>query len=202
MEQENVKWAFSKKRNDLGLEAIKQINHDVDGGATLTTIKALDKIDDANFHSSNDPVQEIQTKLTAFTKQNALPITGIILSSNNWTRMTKNTFARGQSAFGLAPERAPIGQMPKPFPGLAGVQAIVDISVPDDKFYCITKDALRLTEGPKMQISWPDHDKDTQNLKMNDFVGFASVDALLKGDKRAHIGGRVFSFALEIEATT
>ena len=40
LEQENVKWSFSKKRNDLGLEVIKQIDHDIDGSTgSLTTIK-------------------------------------------------------------------------------------------------------------------------------------------------------------------
>ena len=198
LEQDNLKFAFSKKRNDLGLEAIKQINHNVTGGSTLESLADLEAIGDSAFHSSSDPVQTIQGQMTAFTKANALPIQGIILSSTNWTKITRNTWVRGQGPFGLAPERLPIGAAGKMFPGLDGVQAIVDISVPDDKFYFITKDSLRLTEGPKMQISWPNHEKDSQQLKNLDFVGFASVDALLKGDERNRIGGRVFSFAMSV----
>lgn len=200
LEQENLKFAFSKKRNELALAEVKKITHDVDGGATLTTIAKIDEIESGNFHSKNDAAQEIQKKMTAFTKANALPITGVILSSNTWTRITRSTWSRGQSAFGLSPERLPIGSAPKQFPGIDGLMAITDISVPDDKMYFITKDALRLTEGPKMQVAFPDHLKDNQNLKNLDFVGFASVDDLLKGDLRDRIGGRVMSFAVNVEA--
>ena len=198
LEQDNLKFSFSKRRNELSLEAVKQINHNVTGGATLEALADLDTIGDTALHSTADPVQIIQAQMTAFTKANALPIQGIILSSTNWTKITRNTWVKGQGPFGLAPERLPIGAAGKMFPGLDGVQAIVDISVPDDKFYFITKDSLRLTEGPKMQISWPNHEKDSQQLKNLDFVGFASVDALLKGDLRDKIGGRVFSFAMSV----
>ena len=200
LEQENLKWAFSKKRNELGLAEILKINHDVDGGGTLDALADLEAIGDSSFHSSSDPVQTIQGKMSAFTKQNALPITGIILSSTNWTKITRNTWTRGQGPNGLSPERLPIGAAGKTFPGLDGVQAIVDISVPDDKMYFITKDALRLVESQKMSVAFPDYLKDNQNLKVIDFVGFESVDALLKGDGRERIGGRVFSFAMSVTA--
>ena len=157
---------FSKKRNELALAEVKKITHDVDGGATLTTISKIDEIESGNFHSKNDAAQEIQKKMTAFTKANAF---------TNYRRYLKLKYvdpesldrpgSRGQSAFGLSPERLPIGSAPKQFPGIDGLMAITDISVPDDKMYFITKDALRLTEGPKMQVAFPDHLKDNQNLK-------------------------------------
>ena len=199
LEQDNLKFSFSKKRNDLGLAVVKDgIIHNTTGGSTLEALSNLDTIGTGDYHSTADPVQTIQGQMTAFTKANALPITGIILSSANWTKITRNTWVRGQGPDGLSPERLPIGAAGKMFPGLDGVQAIVDISVPDDKMYFITKDALRLVESQKMSVAFPDYLKDTQNLKLIDFVGFASVDALLKGDLRDKIGGRVFSFAMSV----
>ena len=200
LESENVKWAFSKRRNELALEEVKKINHNATGGSTLETIDDFDAIGNDQLHSTNDPVRDIQEEMTKFTKANALPITAIALSETLWTSITRNTWTRGQGPFGLAPERLPIGAASKPFPGLNNVNAVVDISLPDDKIYLLTKDSLRLVEGPKMQVGYPDYVKDTQNLKIIDFVGFASVDALLAGQERERIGGRVFSMTLSVTA--
>ena len=198
LEMDNLRFAFSKRRNELALDTIKKITHNVTGGTALESLSDLDTVTDGNYHSDEDPVKEIQAQMTAYTQANALPITSIVLSSANWTKITRNTWVRGQGPYGLEPERLPIGSASKQFPGLDGVSAIVDISVPDDRMYFLTKDALRLIEGPKMQVAYPDYNKDSQQVKILDFVGFESVDDLLKGDKRTHIGGRVFSFAMSV----
>ena len=87
-----VDFAFAKKKNDLALAAIQNgIIHNISGGSTLVEIADIDTISAGNLHSTNDVVKTIDAQLTAFIKQNSVPIDCIIMSTANYLRITRDT---------------------------------------------------------------------------------------------------------------
>ena len=153
----------------------------------------------SDVNSTNDVVEEIQNAIQKFIVTNALPITKIILSPKVYTKFTKSTWVKPGTIYGLTPQRAPGGTITN-FPGLEGIEAIVDPSFGDDAIYAISENALRVVESVKIQTSYPNQLMDTQDTKLLDFVSFESVDdLLLASGGRKKIGGRVFSFKMKID---
>jgi hypothetical protein len=61
-------------------------------------------------------------------------------------------------------------------PGIMGVTAVVDVSVPDDVIYAINKpNALRLGEGAKIMRRYYDEDRDAEAIKILDFNQYLAV---------------------------
>ena len=196
-----VDFAFAKKKNDLALAAIKDgIIHNVTGGSTLEEIADIDAIATGSEHSTNDVVKTIDAQLTAFIKQNSVPIDCIIMSTANYLRITRDTHVERSGILGVLPKALPYGGV-RIFPQL-GIEAVIDPAIPTDKMYFINKhSALRYCRGPIFQKSWENHEKDNMCISKAEFINFFSVDALLKGDERDRLGGRVFSFAMDVAAS-
>ena len=75
-------------------------------------------------------------------------------------RITRNMLVRGQGQFGVEPKIMPYGRI-KTFPGLDGIEAVVDASMPSDKMHFVLRGCLGLNGGTKTQAIYPDHDKDS-----------------------------------------
>ena len=182
---ENVRWAFQRARNLNALAAIKTINKNVDGetngetdviASSISAIQAFDA--DSPYHSKSHTSVELMTLFSKFLKRNAVPITHVFMSVLNFAKYTENTWTRS-GPNQLAPERPTRGGV-MPLPGLQGIQAIVDVELPDNKMWAINKpNALRLGEGPKILRRYEDNERDAVAIKVVDFHQHLSVDAQL-----------------------
>jgi hypothetical protein len=64
-----------------------------------------------------------------------------------------------------------------PLPGIQGVTAVVDVTIPNDTIYAVNKpNALRLGEGPKIMRRYFDEERDAEAIKFLDFHQYLSVD--------------------------
>ena len=172
----NIRWAFQRARNLDALEAIQKINLDVDGAAGNSDIGEIENFSTSSpYHSENHTAKELMTLFSQFLKRNAVPITDLLMSVNTYAEYTENTWTR-TGPNNLMPERPTRGGI-FPFPGLAGITAIVDVEVPDDRIYAINKpNALRLGEGPKLIRRYEDNERDALAVKVIDFNEHLSVD--------------------------
>ena len=193
-----IEYSFQYKKNALALAAIEKINHGVSGGS-LEAISPIDKITAGNTHSDNDIIKEISIQATAFLKANLVPMDCVIMSSNNFLKMTRNSFARNAGPFGMKPESLSSGGVLM-LPGMLGVQLIVDTAVSDTKMYFLNKEnGLRYCRGPQLQKSWEDFNRDAMLVSKINYLNYFSVDDLLT-DERDRIGNRYFSFAMSVTA--
>ena len=201
---QQIDFAFALKKNQLAKAAIEDgIIHNVTGGSTLKSISDMNAIGANATHSTNDPIEQISAEFTAFIKANSVPINCVIMSSNSWLRLSRNTYVQNSGAFGLRPKSAPEGISGESLPGISNCQAVIDPSISDSKMYFINKQtALRHCRGPILQKSWEDYRRDNFCTSRLEFLNFFSVDALLKGEERKRIGNRVFSFVMDVDAHT
>jgi hypothetical protein len=170
---ENVRWAFQRKRNDSAFEAIKAIGNDKG-----TLAKFEDLTADSPYHSKGHAAKELMSVFTDFLKANDVAITHTFMSPVTFAEYTENTWTRtGPNQ--IMPERPTRGGI-FPMPGLAGITAIVDPIIPNDKMYAINKpNALRLGEGPKVLRRYEDNERDAVAIRIVDFHQHLAVNAQL-----------------------
>ena len=167
---EMIRWSFQRKRNLSALEAIKQVSN----ASSLEKIEMFDA--DSPYHSKNHTAKELNNLFNAFIKANALPITTVILNPNTLNEYTENTWTKS-GPNDIAPMRVEAGGVFQ-FPGFAGIEAIVDVEVPDNRIYAINKQtALRLGEGPKILRRYEDNERDAAVIKIVDFHQHLAVNA-------------------------
>ena len=194
-----IEYAFQYKKNALALEAIQKINHNVTGGSTLAALSPIDAFGTNGVHSANDIIQELSVQATAFLKANLVPMDCVVMSSNNFLKMTRNTFVQNAGPFGMKPESMPAGGVMM-LPGMQGVQLVVDTLVPDTHVFCLNKmNGLRHCRGPQLQKSWEDFNRDAMLVSKISYLNYFSVDDLLT-DERERIGNRYFSYAMSVTA--
>lgn len=192
---ENLRWNYSWKRNKLAIEQIKKITRASDG-----TTSTNDDVGDpkalastGGVHSANRIASEINKFCHKFLKRNDLSITHLIWNTDDFATYTENTWTR-KGPIELSPERMPSGGVVETL-GLQGITSIVDLEVPAGTLYAINKpNALRIGEGPKIMRRYYDEEKDSEAIKMLDFVQFLSVDDQI-GDNL----GRNFAFKMRLQ---
>ena len=100
----------------------------------------------------------------------------MIMNTQLFTEYTENTWTGKNGPLGLDPIRLNGGGV-VPMPGIQGVTAIVDVTVPDNTIYAINKpNALRLGEGPKIMRRYYDEFRDADAIKMLDFHEHIAVN--------------------------
>lgn len=164
-----INYGFKFKRNQSALIALKDI------GNTQSTIPAFDTIGASDFHHTNHSANTINDLLNTFLKANDVKITHIAINTTTFQEYTENTWTKS-GPLDLNPIRSHGGGV-MPFPGIAGVTAVVDVSVPLDTLFCTNKpNGLRLGEGPKIMRRYYDEERDAEAIKFLDFHEYLSVN--------------------------
>ena len=168
-----IRWAFQRKRNQSAYQAIKQVANP-QGAEKVELFDAT-----SPYHSRNHTAKELLVIFNAFLKTNALPITTVILNPTTFAEYTENTWTKS-GPNDIAPQRIEAGGI-YPFPGFAGITAIVDVEVEDNKMFAINKaTALRLGEGPKVLRRYEDNERDAAVIKIIDFHQHLAVNEQIK----------------------
>ena len=164
-----LKWGFKWKRNQSALAALKKI------GNTQSAIGKFELIGSGEMHSTNRSAKELNELFNDFLKTNDVPITHVAMNTELFTEYTENTWTKS-GPLDLNPIRLAGGGV-VPMPGIQGVTAVVDVSIPDDTIYAINKpNALRLGEGPKIMRRYYDEERDAEAIKMIDFHEHLAVN--------------------------
>lgn len=164
-----LNWGFQWKRNQSALAALKQI------GNSQSAIGAFQALSAGDLHSTNRAAKELNELFNTFLKANDVRITHVAMNTKLFTEYTENTWTKS-GPFDLSPMRLSGGGV-VPLPGITGVTAIVDVSVPDDTIYAVNKpNGLRLGEGPKIMRRYYDEERDAEAIKMLDFHEHIAVN--------------------------
>lgn len=164
-----LRWGFEWKRNQSALAALKKISNVQSAVGKFETIGAAD------FHSTNRAAKELNELFNDFLKANDVRITHVAMNTKLFTEYTENTWTKNGPT-DLNPIRMNGGGV-VPLPGVQGVTAVVDVSVPDNTIYCVNKpNGLRLGEGPKIMRRYYDEDRDADAIKMLDFHEHIAVN--------------------------
>ena len=164
-----LNWGFKWKRNQSALAALGQI------GNTQSAIGKFESIGAGELHSDNRSAKELNELFNQFLKANDVSITHVAMNTKLFTEYTENTWTKS-GPLDLNPIRLAGGGV-VPLPGIQGVTAVVDVSLPDNTIYAVNKpNALRLGEGPKIMRRYYDEHKDAEAIKMLDFHQHLSVD--------------------------
>ena len=164
-----VNWGFKFQRNKEALKALKKI------GNTQAAVGKFETIGAGDFHSTNRGAKELNEKFNDFLKSNDVRITHVGMNTKLFTEYTENTWTiKGPTD--LAPIRLSGGGV-VPLPGITGVTAVIDVSIPDNTIYAINKpNALRLGEGPKIMRRYYDEERDAEAIKVIDFNQYIAVN--------------------------
>ena len=175
---ENVRWAFQRKRNISAREAIMQVaNAQGQGSAGTDNLTKFELFgSDSPYHSKGHASKELMDLFGVFVDANDINITDVIMHPRLFAEYTENTWTRtGPNQ--IMPERLTIGGI-RPMPGLDGITATTDLSIPHNTIYAINKpNALRLGEGPKILRRYEDNERDAVAIKILDFHQHLAVNA-------------------------
>lgn len=164
-----IKYGFKWKRNQTALKALKDI------GNSQGELAQFSKLTAGNVHSDNKSANELNDKLNAYLKANDVKITHIGISTKTFQEYTQNTWTK-RGPLDLEAIRLNGGGV-VPMPGIMGVTAVVDVTIPDNTLYCVNKpNALRLGEGPKIMRRFYDEDRDAEAIKFLDFHQYLAVN--------------------------
>ena len=110
-----------------------------------------------------------------FLKANDVRITHMAMNTQLFTEYTENTWTKNGPT-DLNPIRLNGGGV-VPMPGIQGVTAVIDVSLPDNTIFAVNKpNALRLGEGPKIMRRYYDEFKDADAIKILDFHEYIAVN--------------------------
>ena len=191
----NMEWDFSYSRNLEALEAIKTITNSETGGSGLTPLTDPDEIPTGKLFNTHRTIRQINQACITFLKKFQMPITTIVMNNLTINKLTENFWTKG-SALEIEPQRPNAGVI-VPMPGLIGVTAVVDVNVPDEAIWCLTKDALRRLDGPTIMRQYYDEERNAEVVKRLDYVDWKATDGN-SNLKHSEIGNRYFSFKMSV----
>lgn len=181
-----LKWGFEWKRNQAALVALKLI------GNVQAAIGKFELLAAGDFHSTNRAAKELNELFNDFLKTNDVRITHVAMNTQLFTEYTENTWTKS-GPVDMEPIRLNGGGV-VPLPGIMGVTAVIDVTLPDDTIFCVNKpNGLRLGEGPKIMRRYYDEEKDAEAIKILDFHEYLSVNDKLTDLTR--------NFGMEIPVT-
>jgi len=164
-----LNWGFQWKRNQSALAALKKI------GNIQTAIGKFELLAAGDFHSTNRAAKELNELFNDFLKTNDVRITHVAMNTQLFTEYTENTWTKNGPT-DMEPIRLNGGGV-VPMPGIMGVTAVIDVSIPDDTIYAVNKpNGLRLGEGPKIMRRYYDEEKDAEAIKILDFHEHIAVN--------------------------
>ncbi|MBL4817998.1 MAG: hypothetical protein JKY15_02025 [Deltaproteobacteria bacterium] len=164
-----LRWGFKYQRNQKALLALKDI------GNSQSAIGKFEKITSGNLHSDNHAAKELNELFNTFLKANDVKITHVAMNTTLFTEFSENTWTKS-GPLDLNPIRLSGGGV-VPLPGINGVTAIVDVSIPANTIYAVNKpNALRKGEGAKIMRRYYDEEHDAEAIKMLDFNQYLSTD--------------------------
>ena len=167
-----IRWGFQFKRNQSALKALKKIGNAVSALPKFSTIGATD------FHHTNKAADLLNNEFNIFLKANDVKITHVAMNAKLLQDYSENTWTLSGPT-DLNPIRLAGGGV-IPLPGIAGVTAIIDVTIPDDTIYAVNKpNALRLGEGPKIMRRYYDEERDAEAIKILDFHEHIAVNSQL-----------------------
>ena len=167
-------WGMKRKRNLRAIEVLKEI-----GNTQTANISEIENIPSTAFHSRGHTAKEIVEASAQFLKTNDVPINRIAMSLSTFLEYGENTWTHPGGPTGMSYERTQFGGV-FPMPGIPGVTAVVDVNIPDGKFYCINyENGLRLGEGPKIMRNYYDEERDSEAIKILDFHQHIAVNSQL-----------------------
>ena len=162
-------WAMKKKRNDKAREAI------VAGITDNTNVGVIDALAAGAFHSTNHTASNIAAVINTHVTTHSSLLTHIAISNVDFAKYTENTWT-STGPTNMQFNRV-IGAGVLPFPGVAGLTAIVDPSLTPGIAYLVDKmNGSRLAEGPKTTRRWFDEERDAEVIKLLDFNEFKIVN--------------------------
>ncbi len=165
-----LKWGFEWKRNQAALVALKKVGNVQGAVGKFELLAATD------FHSTNRAAKELNELFNDFLKANDVRITHVAMNTQLFTEYTENTWTGKNGPLGLDPIRLNGGGV-VPLPGVQGVTAVVDVTVPDNTIFAVNKpNAMRVGEGPKIMRRYYDEFKDADAIKVLDFHEYIAVD--------------------------
>jgi len=151
-----LNWGFQWKRNQKALEALKLI------GNVQGAIGKFELLAAGDFHSTNRAAKELNELFNDFLKANDVRITHIAMNTQLFTEYTENTWTKS-GPVDMEFMRLNGGGV-VPMPGINGVTAVIDVSIPDDTIFAVNKpNGLRLGEGPKIMRRYYDICKRIRN---------------------------------------
>mgnify|MGYP000335577309 CR=1 FL=1 len=164
-----LNWGFQWKRNQSALIALKKI------GNVQAAIGKFELLAAGDFHSTNRAAKELNELFNDFLKTNDVRITHVAMNTQLFTEYTENTWTKNGPT-DMEPIRLHGGGV-VPMPGIMGVTAVIDVSIPDDTIYAVNKpNGLRLGEGPKIMRRYYDEERDAEAIKVIDFHEHLSVN--------------------------
>ena len=161
-------WALRKKRNDEARKAI------VAGITDNTNVGVIEALAAGAFHSTNHTATNIANVINAHLVANSSLLTHIAISTVDFAKYTENTWT-STGPTNMQFNRV-IGAGVLPFPGVAGLTAIVDPSLATGTAFLVDKmNGSRLGEGPKTTRRYFDEERDAEVIKLLDFNEFIIV---------------------------
>lgn len=167
---DTTNWALKKKRNKYAYDAIKTIPT-----SDRTDIGVIDALAGGAFHSTNHTALRIAEVInTHLTTYDSL-LTHIAMATIDFSKYTENTWT-STGPTNMQFNRV-IGAGVMPFPGIAGLTAVVDPSLAAGEAFLVDKvNGSRLAEGPKTTRRYFDEEKDAEVIKLNDFNQYRMVN--------------------------
>lgn len=162
-------WALKKQRNAYAKAAI------VAGITDNTNVGVIDTIGAGDFHSTNHIALNIATVINDFLIANDTLLTHIAIGTTDFAKYTENTWTNAGPT-NMQFNRV-IGAGVAPFPGVSGLTAVVDPSLPAGIAYLVDKmNGARLAEGPKITRRYYDEERDAEVVKFLDFNQYKIVN--------------------------
>lgn len=161
VDMSQLRYGFKWKRNQSALLALKDI------GNSQSSIGKFEKVT-SGFHSDNRSAKELNELFNTFLKTNDVKITHVVMNTKLFTEYSENTWTKS-GPLDLNPIRMSGGGV-IPMPGIQGVTAVVDVTIPDNTIYAFNKpNCLRLGEGAKIMRRYYDEERDSEAIKVLDF---------------------------------
>lgn len=162
-------WALKKKRNAYAKAAI------IAGITDNENVGDIEAMQAAGFHSQNRTASRIAKVINDHLKTYDTLLTHIVIGTTDFAKYTENTWT-STGPTNMQFNRV-IGAGVLPFPGIAGLTAVVDPTIDSGAAYLIDKmNGARLGEGPKLTRRYYDEERDAEVVKYLDFNQFIIVN--------------------------
>lgn len=178
-----LRYGFKWKRNQSALKAIKDLNSN-----DLGDVGKFEKVT-SGIHSDNRSAKELNEIFNTFLKTNDVKITHVAMNTKLFTEYSENTWTKS-GPLDLNPIRLAGGGV-VPMPGIQGVTAVVDVTLPDNIVYAFNKpNCFRLGEGAKIMRRYYDEERDAEAVKVLDFHQYLCCQKQLTKISRK-FGGKI-----------
>ena len=162
-------WALKKRRNAYALAAITA------GITDNTNVGVIDTLAAGAFHHTNKTASAIANVINTHLTTHDSLLTHIAISNADFAKYTENTWTN-TGPTNMQFNRV-IGAGAMPFPGVNGLTAVVDPTIPAGSAYLVDKlNGARLAEGPKTTRRYFDEERDAEVIKINDFNQYVIVN--------------------------